>query len=115
MIACGGLDRLTHGILWPRTETGNMARVFCSDINPSFGFGPYATRYCREDATWSQVDTSQCSVRAMQQSTIVLYSTYIEVDSINITNIMSPKINEVSLYTYIVQLLFNLFIYTCIA
>jgi len=81
--------------LWPITEFKNVAKVFCSDVNPSFGFGPQATRTCTENATWSRVDTSQCSISPMQQSTIVVYSTYVEVNDINSPNIPS-EITEVS-------------------
>ena len=73
--------------------------MFCSDLNPSFGFGPYATRRCRDDATWSRVDTSQCSIRSMQQSTIVVSSIFIEVDNIDAINITSPEIMQVSSVT----------------
>ena len=79
--------------------------MFCSDLNPSFGLGPYATRRCRDDTTWSKVDTSQCSIRSMQQSTIVVYSIYVEVDSTDSTNITSAEIMQVSyihfMYTYL--------------
>ena len=98
IIACGSLDRLSHGVLWPITEVNNTVEEFCSNVNPSFGFGPYATRHCRENATWSRVDTSQCSIRPRQQSSIVVYSTYIEVDNINSTNVSSTKIEQVSSY-----------------
>ena len=84
-------------MLWPITEAGKTVETFCSDINPSFGLGPYATRRCRNDATWSRVDTSQCSIRPIQQSTIVVYSVYVEVDSIDSTNINSPEIMQVSI------------------
>ena len=84
---------------------------FCSDVNPSFGFGPHATRRCREDATWSTVDTSQCSIRPMQQSTIVVYSTYTED---NITN--SYEIEQVSGYVYMqLHQFVNLYVYLYIA
>ena len=83
-------------MLWPITETGETERIFCSTVNPSFGFGPYATRRCRDDATWSRVDTSQCNIRPMQQSTIVVSSIYVEVDEINAINMNSPEIIEVS-------------------
>ena len=73
---------------------------FCSDVNPSFGFGPHATRHCREDATWSTVDTSQCSIRPIQQSTILVYSTYTEEDNINNDFITSAEIERVSSYVY---------------
>ena len=68
--------------------------MFCSDVNPSFGFGPYATRHCREGETWSAVDTSQCSIRPMQESTIVVYSTFVEERHIN----SSDQLSEVSGY-----------------
>ena len=98
-IACGGLDRLSHGILWPITTANEMAEILCSDVNPSFGFGPTATRSCREDATWSRVDSSQCTISPTQQSTIVMYSTYVEVVTVNSTeNITSPVIEEVNTY-----------------
>ena len=83
-------------MLWPITKAGETAEVFCSNVNPSFGFGPYATRQCRESETWSGVDTSQCSIRPQQQSTIVVYSTYIEVESININDVTSAEIEQVS-------------------
>ena len=73
-----------------------MAERFCSDINPSFVFGPTATRRCREDATWSRVDTSQCTISPTQQSTIVLYSTYVEVDNVNSTEIINSLMEQVS-------------------
>ena len=92
-IACGGLDRLSHGILWPITRANETAEIFCSDINPSFGFGPTATRRCKGDATWSRVDTSQCTISPTQQSTIVMYSTYVTVSSSEI--ITSPEIDKV--------------------
>ena len=97
-VACGDLDRLSHGILWPITRANEMVEIFCSDINPSFGFGPNATRSCREDATWSIVDTSQCTISpTQQQSTIVIYSTYVEVDNVNGTEIItSPEIKQVN-------------------
>ena len=85
-------------MLWPVTEAGKTVETFCSYLNPSFGFGPYATRRCRENATWSRVDTSQCSIRAMQQSTIVIYSIYVELDNINATNITSAETMQVSSY-----------------
>ena len=85
-------------MLWPVTEAGKTVETFCSDLNPSFGFGPYATRRCRDNATWSRVDTSQCSIRPMQQSTIVVSSIFVEVDSINSTNINSAEIMQVSRY-----------------
>jgi len=95
--ASRSLDRLSYGILWPITEAGETVDIFCNDVNPLLGFGPYATRRCREDATWSRVDTSQCSIRPMQpQSTIVVYSFYVEMDSTNITNITSTEITRVS-------------------
>ena len=109
-IACGDLDRLSHGILWPITRTNKMVEMFCSDIKSSFGFGLNVTRNCREDATWSIVDTSQCTVSPMQQSTIIMYSTYIEVVIVNGTeNIMSPEIEQVNtcnsnIHTYICTL-----------
>ena len=83
-------------MLWPITKAGETEEIFCSTVNPSFGFGPYATRRCRDDATWSRVDTSQCNIRPMQQSTIVVSSIFIEVDNINAVNITSPEITEVS-------------------
>ena len=75
-----------------------MAEEFCSKINPSFGFGPTATRNCRENGTWGRVDTSQCTARPAQQSTFVVYSTYVEVDNINdaSTEVTSPEIEQVS-------------------
>ena len=98
-VACGGLDRLSHGILWPITRANEMAEILCIDVNPSFGLGPTATRSCREDATWNRVDTSQCTVSPIQQSTIVMYSTYVEVVTVNSTeNITSPVIEEVNTY-----------------
>ena len=99
-IACENLDRLSYGILWPITEIGKVVEHFCSDINPSFGFGPRATRRCRENGTWSTVDTSQCSIRPMQQSTIVVYSTYTEEDSINNDFKTSTEIEQVSSHVY---------------
>ena len=95
-VACGSLDRLSHGFLWPITKAGETEEIFCSTVNPSFGFGPYATRRCRDDATWSRVDTSQCNIRPMQQSTIVVLSIFVEVDDTNAINITSPEITEVS-------------------
>ena len=70
--------------------------MFCTDVNPSFGFGPNAIRTCKEDATWSEVDTLHCTVRPTQ-SVIVVYSTFVVVDNINSTNISSPEIEEVRL------------------
>ena len=94
--ACGDLDRLSHGILWPITRANETAEIFCIDVNPSFGFGPTATRSCREDATWSRVDTSQCTISPTLQSTIVMYSTYVEVVTVNSTEIISsPDIDQV--------------------
>ena len=83
-------------MLWPITKAGKTVETFCSDLNPSFGFGPYATRRCRNDATWSRVDTSQCNIRPIQQSTIVVSSVYVEVDSIDSTDINSAEIMQVS-------------------
>ena len=104
-VACGGLDRLSHGILWPITRANKMAEIFCNDINPLFGFGPNATRSCREDETWSRVDTSQCTISpTQQQSTIIMYSTYVEVFTVNGTeSITSSEIEEVNTHntTYI--------------
>ena len=91
-VACGRLDRLSHGVLWPITIVNDTAKVLCSIVNPSFGFGPYATRHCRENAAWSRVDTSQCSIRPQQQTTIVVYSTYVEVD--NISSISTKVSND---------------------
>ena len=71
--------------------------MFCSEVNPSFGFGPYARRPCRDDETWSRVDTSQCNIRPMQESAIVLSSIYVEVESINATNITDLYEMEVSI------------------
>ena len=100
-VACGGLDRLSYGILWPITRANKTAEIFCSDVNPSFGFGPKATRSCREDATWSRVDTSQCTISpTQQQSIIVMYSVYVEVFTINgAENITSSEIEEVNTYS----------------
>ena len=76
-----------------------MAEIYCSDINPSFGFGPTATRSCREDATWSRVDTSQCTISPIQQLTIIMYSTYVEVVTVNNSEVItSPGIEQVSNY-----------------
>ena len=94
--ACGDLDRLSLGILWPITSANKMEEILCSDINPSFEFGSIATRRCREDATWSRVDTSQCTISPTQQSTIIMYSTYVTVNSSEI--ITSPEIDKVSTY-----------------
>ena len=94
-VACGSLDRLSHGILWPITKTNNRREAFCSDVNPSFAFGPVATRTCRADGTWSGVDTSQCTINHAQ-STFVIYSTYTDTDNINTTDITSPEIEMVS-------------------
>lgn len=96
-LVCGrGFDSLSYGVLWPVTEANEVASVFCSDIIPTFGFGPYATRRCRENGTWDTVDTSQCSVRPTQQYTIILYSTY--VMSTNGSAIASlPEIEQVCL------------------
>ena len=97
--ACGDLDRLSHGILWPITRANEMAEILCSDINPSFIFGPTATRRCREDATWSRVDTSQCTISPTQQTTIVMYSTYVDVVTVNNSEVItSPEIDKVSIY-----------------
>ena len=99
-------------MLWPLTEVGKTVETFCSDLNPSFGFGPYAIRRCRENATWSRVDTSQCSIRPMQQSTIVVSSIYVEVDNINATNIISPEIMQVFMYsTYLSTYMYFLYFY----
>ena len=98
--ACGDLDRLSLGILWPITSANKIEEVLCSDINPSFKFGPTATRSCREDATWSRVDTSQCTISPTQQSTIIMYSTYVTVNSTEI--ISSPEIEQVSTLLYII-------------
>ena len=85
---------------------------FCSDVNPSFGFGPRAIRRCRENATWSTVDTSQCSIRPMQQSTIVVYSTYAVDDNI----MASAEIEQVSGYVYMqLHQFVNLYVYLYIA
>ena len=83
-------------MLWPITRAKKMAERFCSDINPSFVFGPTATRRCREDATWSRVNASQCTISPTQQSTIVLYSTYVEVDNVNSTEIITSLMEQVS-------------------
>lgn len=96
-LACGSLSRLSYGVLWPITKLKNTAKIFCSDINPLFGFGPYATRYCREDATWSTVDTSQCSIMPVQKFTIVVYSIYVEEDNINNEFVTSAEIEQVSM------------------
>ena len=97
--ACGDLDRLSLGILWPITSANKMEEILCSDINPSFEFGPTATRRCREDATWSRVDTSQCTISPTQQSMIVMYSTYVEVVTVNSFEIITfPEIEQVSAY-----------------
>ena len=82
------------------------------ELNPSFGFGPYATRRCRDDATWSKVDTSQCSIRPMQQSTIVVFSIFIEVDNIDAINITSPEIMQVSSVT--VHISVHISVHVCI-
>ena len=71
--------------------------IFCSEVNPSFEFGPYATRTCRDDGTWSSVDTSQCIIRPMQESAIVLSSIYVEVESINAINLTTFYDMEVSI------------------
>ena len=92
-VACGGLDRLSHGVLWPIARIGETVEMFCSEVNPSFGFGPYATRKCRDDGTWSRVDTSQCIIRPMQESAIVLSSIYVEVDTINATNLTTMEVS----------------------
>ena len=107
-IACGNLNRLSHGILWPITKVNETVEgILCSDVNPSFGFGPNAIRRCREDATWSRVDTSQCTVSDTRRSTIVMYSTYVEVDSNNDANITSPEIEQVGMdYTELLYVLY---------
>ena len=91
-VVCGReFDRLSYGNLWPSIESNEVARVFCSDITPLFGFGPYATRRCRENGTWERVDTSQCTIRPTQQHyVIVLYSIYANQTS-------SPEIEQVCL------------------
>ena len=96
-VACGSLDRLSLGVLWPIVEIGETVEMFCSEVNPSFGFGPYATRKCRDDGTWSRVDTSQCIIRPMQESAIVLSSIYVEVDTINTTSLNAFYEMEVSI------------------
>ena len=95
-IVCGReFDRLSYGILWPIIEANEVARVFCSDITPLFGFGPYATRRCRENGTWERVDTSQCSIRSTQRYVIILYSTY-AMFSDKSSVMSSPEIEQVS-------------------
>ena len=96
-VVCGReFDRLSYGILWPIIEANQIARMFCSDINPLFGFGPYATRRCRENGTWERVDTSQCSIRPTQRHVIIiLYSTYAMFNESAVTS--SPEIEQVRL------------------
>jgi len=102
-VVCGkGSDRLSHGVLWPVTEVTKVARVFCSDINPSFGFGPYATRRCKRNGTWDKVDISQCSVIPMQRNLIIMYSTYAMLSNESAVT-SSPEIEQVRLS----QLLFT--------
>lgn len=96
-VVCGReLDSVSYGILWPVIEASKVARVFCSDITPLFGFGPYATRKCRKNGTWAKVDTSQCSVRPTQRYVILLYSIY-TMFSNKISVASLPEIEQVCL------------------
>ena len=36
----------------------------CADIHPSFRFGPYVTRLCREGQRWDPIDFTQCTIRS---------------------------------------------------
>jgi len=95
--ACGSADGLlSYGVLWPITQVNSVAEVFCTEISPSFGFGPYATRNCTSNDVWGEVDTSQCSVMPTRQSNTVVYSDYITVPSSQSDNPSSPIIDKVS-------------------
>ena len=95
-LVCGRTNvRLSYGVLWPITIANSTAKVFCSEISPSFGFGPYATRNCTGNDIWGRVDTSQCSIRPTRQSSIVVYSNFIMPSS--------PEIDQVSLYIVITK------------
>ena len=100
-IACGK-ERFSYGVLWPITRVNSFAEVFCSDINPSFGFGPYATRNCTGNDVWDRVDTSQCSIRPSRQSNIVVFSNFITVPVDESDNISIPGIEQVRCYSLFV-------------
>jgi len=99
--ACGRTNgRLSYGVLWPITRVNYSAEIFCSEINPSFGFGTYATRNCTGNNVWGRVDTSQCTIRPTRQSNIVVYSSFITVPSSESDMPSSPEIEQVS-YTWL--------------
>jgi len=96
-VACGK-DVFSYGVLWPITQVNSVAEVFCTEINPLFGFGPYATRNCTSNNVWGGVDTSQCSIRLASPLNTVVYSDFITLPSIeaNVTSI--PASERVSYY-----------------
>lgn len=51
-------------MLWPRTPVSDTVMFRCADIHPSFRFGPYFTRTCREGQIWDQINFTQCTVRS---------------------------------------------------
>ena len=104
-LVCGRTNvRLSYGVLWPITRANSTAKVFCSEINPLFGFGPYATRNCTGNNIWGRVDTSQCSIKPTRQSNIVVYSNFIMPSS--------PEIGQVSLCIGITKQYFMFCIYS---
>ena len=100
IVACGKEhdERFSYGVLWPITKVNSVAEVFCTDINPSFGFGPYATRNCTSNDVWGRVDTSQCSISPTRQSNIVVYSNFIPVPSSESDVTSIPEIEQVCCY-----------------
>jgi len=95
--ACGRIadDRFSYGVLWPLTRANSFAEVFCTDINPSFGFGPYATRSCISNDIWGRVDTSQCNIRRTRRSNTLVYSNFVTAFSGESGTITIPEIEQV--------------------
>jgi len=63
------------GILWPRHEPDQLARVRCSSLHSSFRSGVYITRMCYSNGEWSDVDISACTMRT-NTSALVMVETH---------------------------------------
>ena len=57
-------DEILDVVLWPRTPVSSIAMFRCADIHPSFRYGPYITRRCRQGETWDPIDFTQCTIRS---------------------------------------------------
>lgn len=86
--------------MWSTTKVNETARIQCSEISELFWSSSdlYVTRNCVDGGVWGEVDMSQCTMKN-NRSSLIIYSTYLNMADTNFSNYLSWITTEVATYS----------------